>query len=181
MLVLKGLGELINKNITKAIIIFEKMFLRREQPRNIKGKVLYVYAVGMVVFILLVAVKLHTFPTYGTPTYIDAFYVVFITFSTVGFGDLTFGGSSENVPVTLLGLTLVSTTINAISVWFENREQETNRCMRCCKGNRRTNRTEIINDSGVEETELKTKISTGTSTDPHTTVLEIDTSDSVWT
>ena len=149
------MGELINHSITKSIIIFEERILGREHPRNIKEKALYVFGFAMVVFLLLVAVKIYTFPNYGNPTYIDSLYVLFITFTTVGFGDITFVDSSVNVPVTLLGLTLVSTTINAISVWLENREQETNRCIKCCQGNKTTNRTDGIDESGVEGIELE--------------------------
>ena len=144
------MGELLNQQFTKAIETFEKKILRKEQPTNIKGKVLYVFAAGMIIFILLVAVKIYTFPKYGNPTYIDSLYVLFITFSTVGFGDITFVDSSVNALVTLLGLTLVSTTINAILVWFEDK----NRCIKCCKGNKSTNRTEVMQEPGVEETEL---------------------------
>lgn len=118
---------------------------------------MYVFGFGMIIFILLVAVKIYMFPKFGSPTYIDSLYVLFITFATVGFGDITFVDSSENVPVTLLGLTLVSTTINAISVWFENREQESKVCLKCCKGNKTANRTETIHDSVAQGTDLKTE------------------------
>ena len=156
LLVLKGIGELINHIITKAIISFEKKLLGREQPQNIKEKALCVFAVAMVVLILLIAAKIYAFPKYGNPTYIDSLYVIFITFTTVGFGDITFVDSSVNVPVTLLGLTLVSTTINAISVWLENSgEQETNRCMNCCKENKTGIRAEGIHESGAKGIELK--------------------------
>lgn len=133
LLVLKGGGELLNKLITKAVIAFEKRFVKKERPQNIKGKVLCVFALGMVLCIVLVAVKVYTFPKYGNPTYIDSLYVLFMTFATVGFGDITFVGSNEGVPVTLLGLTLVSTIINAISVWLENRGADS--CIKCFKGN----------------------------------------------
>lgn len=133
LLVLKGGGELINKHITKAVITVEKRLFRTEQPQNIKGKVLCVFAFAMVLCILLMAVKVYKFPRCGNPTYIDALYVLFTTFTTVGFGDITFEGTSKSIPVALLGLTLVSTIINAISVWFENRG--TVRCIKCYKGN----------------------------------------------
>ncbi|KAL9955953.1 hypothetical protein ACROYT_G037360 [Oculina patagonica] len=133
LLVLKGGGELLNNLITKAVIAVEKRFFKREQPQNIKVKVLCVFALGMVLCILLVAVKVYMFPKYGNPTYIDSLYVLFMTFATVGFGDITFVGSNEGIPVTLLGLTLVSTIINAISVWLENRG--TDSCVKCFKRN----------------------------------------------
>lgn len=75
LVVLKGMGELINHNINKVITKFEQKFLKREQPRSIQVNVLYVYAVKMVVFILLVAVKIYTFPKYENPTYIDSLYL----------------------------------------------------------------------------------------------------------
>lgn len=68
------MGELINHNINKVITKFEQKFLT-QQPRSIQVKVLYVYAVKMVVFILLVAVKIYTFPKYKNPTYIDSLYL----------------------------------------------------------------------------------------------------------
>ena len=135
LVVLKDGGEIINKHITKAIITAEKKLFRVEQPQNVKGKVLFVFAFAMVLFILAMAAKVYVYksPNYGNPTYIDALYVLFMTFTTVGFGDITFGGTSRSIPIALLGLTLMSTIINAISVWFENKG--TFRCIKCSKGN----------------------------------------------
>ena len=133
LLVLKGGGELINKHITTVVITVEKRLFKTEQPQNVKGKVLCVFAFVMVLSILVMAVKVYSFPGYGNPTYIDALYVLFMTFTTVGFGDITFEAGSKSIPVALLGLTLVSTIINAISVWFENRGTVT--CIKCYKGN----------------------------------------------
>lgn len=167
LLVLKGGGELINKLITKAVIIVEKSFLRKEQPRNIKGKVLCVFAVSMVLCIVLAAVKVYKFPKNGNPTYIDSLYVLFMTFATVGFGDITFAGNNDGVLVALLGLTLVSTIINAISVWFENRGTE--RCVKCFKGNatnsvcNESNHTaEIEHDAEGTEEAAELKMTTST-------------------
>jgi len=133
LVVLKDGGELINKHITKAVITVEKNLFRTEQPQNVKGKVLSVFAFAIVLCILTLAAKAYTFPKYGNPTYIDALYVLFMTFTTVGFGDITFEGTSRSIPIALLGLTLMSTIINAISVWFENRG--TVKCIKCCKVN----------------------------------------------
>ena len=131
LVVLKDGGEIINKHITKAVITVEKNLFRTEQPRNVKGKVLCVFAFAMMLCILALAAKVYTFPNYGNPTYIDALYVLFITFTTVGFGDITFEGTNRSIPIGLLGLTLMSTIINAISVWFENRGRV--RCIKCHK------------------------------------------------
>ena len=133
LVVLKDGGEIINKHITKAVIKVEKNLFRTEQPQNVKGKVLCVFAFAMVLCILALAARVYTFPNYGNPTYIDALYVLFITFTTVGFGDITFEGTNRSIPIALLGLTLMSTTINAISVWFENRGSV--RCIKCEKVN----------------------------------------------
>ena len=133
LFVLKDGGEIINKHITKAVIKVEKNLFRTEQPQNVKGKVLCVFAFAMVLCILALAARVYTFPNYGNPTYIDALYVLFITFTTVGFGDITFEGTNRSIPIALLGLTLMSTTINAISVWFENRGSV--RCIKCEKVN----------------------------------------------
>ena len=133
LVVLKDGGEMINKHITKAVIKVEKTLFRTEQPQNVKGKVLCVFAFAMVLCILALAAKVYTFPNYGNPTYIDALYVLFITFTTVGFGDITFEGTNRSIPMALLGLTLMSTIINAISVWFENRGSVG--CMKCDKVN----------------------------------------------
>ena len=133
LLVLKGGGELINKLITKTVITVEKKLFKKDQPQNINGKVLCVFVLVMVLCVLLVAVKIHKFPKHGNLTYIDSVYVLFMTFATVGFGDITFVGSNDGVLVTIFGLTLVSTIINAISVWLENRGSDG--CIRCFKGN----------------------------------------------
>lgn len=133
LVVLKDGGEIINKHITKAVIKVEKNLFRTEQPQNVKGKVLCVFAFAMVLCILALAARVYTFPNYGNPTYIDALYVLFITFTTVGFGDITFEGTNRSIPIALLGLTLMSTIINAISVWFENRGNV--RCIKCDKVN----------------------------------------------
>ena len=133
LVVLKDGGEIINKHITKAVIKVEKNLFRTEQPQNVKGKVLCVFAFAMVLCILALAARVYTFPNYGNPTYIDALYVLFITFTTVGFGDITFEGTNRSIPIALLGLTLMSTIINAISVWFENRGSV--RCIKCEKVN----------------------------------------------
>lgn len=133
LVVLKDGGEIINKHITKAVITVEKSLFGTEQPQNVKGKVLCIFAFAMVLCILALAAKVYTYPKYGNPTYIDALYVLFITFTTVGFGDITFEGSSRSIPIALLGLTLMSTIINAISIWFENRGSV--RCINCYKVN----------------------------------------------
>lgn len=133
LVVLKDGGEIINKHITKAVIKVEKNLFRTEQPQNVKGKVLCVFAFAMVLCILALAARVYTFPNYGNPTYIDALYVLFITFTTVGFGDITFEGTNRSIPIALLGLTLMSTIIDAISVWFENRGNV--RCIKCDKVN----------------------------------------------
>ena len=133
LVVLKDGGEIINKHISKAVITVEKNLFRTEQPQNVKGKVLCVFAFAMMLCILGLAAKVYALPKYGNPTYIDALYVLFMTFTTVGFGDITFEGTSESLPIALLGLTLMSTIFNAISVWFENRG--TVRCTKCYKGN----------------------------------------------
>jgi len=137
-----------------------------------------VFAFAIVLCILALAAKVYTFPEYRNPTYIDALYVLFMTFTTVGFGDITFEGTGGSMPIALLGLALMSTIINAISVWFENRG--TLRCIKCCKVNvtssvcsESTNqatdikRSEVQDDKHVSEatqevTELK--MSTPTST-----------------
>lgn len=131
LVVLKDGGEIINKHFTKAVITVEKFLFRTEQPQNVKGKVLCVFAFAMLLCILALAARVYTYPKYGNPSYIDALYVLFITFTTVGFGDITFEGSSRSIPMALLGLTLMSTIINAISVWFENRGSV--RCIKCYK------------------------------------------------
>jgi len=174
LVVLKDGGEIINKHITKAVTTVEKKLFRTEQPQNVKGKVLCVFAFAMALCILAIAAKVNKFPKYGHLTYIDSLYVLFMTFTTVGFGDITFGGTSRSIPIALLGLTLMSTIINAISVWFENRG--TVRCIKCYKGNvtssacsdNRSHTAGIQNDGDVpaEATEEVTevKMSTPTST-----------------
>ena len=133
LVVLKDGGEVINKHITKAVKMVEKNLCRTEQPQNVKGKVLCVFVFAMVLCILALAAKVYSFPKNGNPTYIDALYVLFITFTTVGFGDITFEGTSRSIPMALLGLTLMATIINAISVWFENRGSV--KCIKCYKVN----------------------------------------------
>lgn len=174
LVVLKDGGEIINKHITKAVTTVEKKLFRTEQPQNVKGKVLCVFAFAMALCILAIAAKVNKFPKYGHLTYIDSLYVLFMTFATVGFGDITFGGTSRSIPIALLGLTLMSAIINAISVWFENRG--TVRCIKCYKGNvtssacsdNRSHTAGIQNDGDVpaEATEEVTevKMSTPTST-----------------
>lgn len=150
LVVLKDGGELINKYITKAVITVEKNLFRTEQPQNVRGKVLCVFAFAIVLCILALAAKVYTFPEYGNPTYIDALYVLFMTFTTVGFGDITFEGTGGSMPLTLLGLALMSTIINAISVWFENRG--TLRCIKCYKVNVTSS---VCSESTNQATDIK--------------------------
>lgn len=150
LVVLKDGGELINKYITKAVITVEKNLFRTEQPQNVRGKVLCVFAFAIVLCILALAAKVYTFPEYGNPTYIDALYVLFMTFTTVGFGDITFEGTGGSMPLTLLGLALMSTIINAISVWFENRG--TLRCIKCSKVNVTSS---VCSESTNQATDIK--------------------------
>ena len=163
LVVLKNGGEIINKHITKAVTTVEKKLFRTEQPRNVKGKVLCVFAFAMALCIFAIAAKVNKFPKYGHLTYIDSLYVLFMTFTTVGFGDITFGGTSKSIPIALLGLTLMSTIINAMSVWFENRG--TVRCIKCYKGNVTSS---VCSDSGnhtaATEEVTEVKMSTPTST-----------------
>ena len=78
-------GDLIKHIIEKLLVFIELKCLKRDHVEKIHRKVLFAEIFSFVVELLLRAEVTHKL--YGW-TYMDAVYSWFITFSTIGFGDL---------------------------------------------------------------------------------------------
>ena len=142
LLLLKSIGQVLNKCLNKLVLFIEKKCLLRENPENIARKVIIISCLCMVLYIVFFAI-IGSF-LYNNGTFTDHVYALFITFSTVGFGDIVLIKSEQfdiSTNITIIGLVLVSTNVEAILVYLEKREEIRMRHTRgfCCSHNRQLN------------------------------------------
>lgn len=85
-LTLKAVGDKIAELFTSLIITFEKRILKRPHPGKVETKVAITTIVITVLF-LLPLLSLIVKVRHEQWSYIESFYLTFITLSTIGFGD----------------------------------------------------------------------------------------------
>lgn len=85
-LTLKAVGDKIAELFTRIIINFEKRILKRPHPKKVETKVALTTIV-ITVFLLLPLLSLIVKVRHDQWSYIECFYLTFITLSTIGFGD----------------------------------------------------------------------------------------------
>lgn len=85
-LTLKAVGDKIAELFTRIIINFEKRILKRPHPKKVETKVALTTIV-ITVFLLLPLMSLIVKVRHDQWSYIECFYLTFITLSTIGFGD----------------------------------------------------------------------------------------------
>lgn len=105
--------------MTSIVRYFEKRVLKREEDHNVELKVLigFIIALGLDVFLEIIFVAYDEERGF---TAIDAFYCVFITATTIGFGDLTL----RNEATMIVSLSLVSTVLDGVICYMEKKIQE---------------------------------------------------------
>ena len=85
-LTLKAVGDKIAELFTRIIINFEKRILKRPHPQKVETKVALT-TIFITVFLLLPLMSLIVKVRHDQWSYIECFYLTFITLSTIGFGD----------------------------------------------------------------------------------------------
>lgn len=85
-LTLKAVGDKIAELFTRLIITFEKRLLKRPRPQKVETKVAITTIVITLMF-LLPLLSLIVKVRHPQWSYIESFYLTFITLSTIGFGD----------------------------------------------------------------------------------------------
>ena len=152
LMTLAAAGDLIKCAIEKSLIYIEVRRLKREHVANMHRKVLIATTLVFLLELLLGAAA--TYGLYGW-TYVDAVYSWFVTFSTIGFGDLVphvgqdrhFNTSSVigSLLFQLLALGTLASIINTKVEMLEERANE--RRQECChKINSCLGRKEDCND-----------------------------------
>lgn len=146
LFLIKSVGEVINRQITKAIGLFEKKVLKRDEPKQVELKVLIGFAFLLFVDVLFEAITLMIQRDF---TFIDGIYTVIITATTVGFGDITL----ENELTIVISLILLSTVLDGASCYAEKKIQE-QRAKRGCqcfgKGKKRNSTEDEMEAYGAE-------------------------------
>ena len=84
MLALKTAGELLACCIRFAVVKTETVILKRAEPEHLKKKMFTVASTLLVVLLTLASVASTFLDEW---TFLEGFYVWFITFTTIGFGD----------------------------------------------------------------------------------------------
>ena len=123
----------------KLITKLNKMCLRKDStPQQLPEKCLIFNTVLAIILIVIGAI-MEIFATSGTKepwNFVDGIYVWFITFTTVGFGDLIPGKQLPRWFVclyTLLGLCVMSALLNALTACPHlNLRSITKTCVSCC-------------------------------------------------
>ena len=87
MLALKTAGELLACCIRFVIVKTEAVILKRAKPEHLKKKMFILASTLLVVLIILASVASTFLEEW---TFLEGFYVWFITFTTIGFGDYVF-------------------------------------------------------------------------------------------
>ena len=106
---LQILGKAINKVVNKTICFVENKGLKIKEPKNSELKCLVGFVVILAIYILLIAVVASEVSGWS---YGESIYVLFITFTTIGFGDFVIRGRS--IVITALGMCLMSGLFDAI-------------------------------------------------------------------
>lgn len=136
ILFLQMVGERMLRCERLLVTKFESSCLEREgEPRHLNEKSSFL---GLVLLVIILLVGAATTVKVNDWTFFEGFYAFFITFTTVGFGDLIPGGGSTKHPVSntviriifiILGLAAMSNVINGLvsvrnckecKVFFEN-------------------------------------------------------------
>jgi hypothetical protein len=128
-LMLTAFGDRLKHVLRSCVISFEKKVLKRSQPRNIQRKSLVAVFVATIVCLSIMSAISGKIKKWDFSL---AFYVWFVTLTTIGFGDYIPDGSGTTDPVRMaleavymtmaiiLSLTLVACILHALSDWVKN-------------------------------------------------------------
>lgn len=121
ILFLQVVGERMLRSERLLVTKFESRCLKREsKPRHLNEKCAFL---GLMLLIIILLVGAATAVKVQEWTFFEGFYAYFITFTTVGFGDLIPGGGPSKHPVwntviriifIILGLAAMSNVINGL-------------------------------------------------------------------
>ena len=121
-LTLKAVGDKIAEIFTRIIINFEKRILKRPHPQKVETKVA-ITTIVITVFLLLPLMSLIVKVRHDQWSYIECFYLTFITLSTIGFGDYLPHFEKDFdfilVVVAFVGLAFVSSIFCAMNTVLE--------------------------------------------------------------
>lgn len=121
-LTLKAVGDKIAELFTRIIINFEKRILKRPHPQKVETKVA-ITTVVITVLLLLPLMSLIVKVRHDQWSYIECFYLTFITLSTIGFGDYLPHFEKDFdyilVVVAFVGLAFVSSIFCAMNTVLE--------------------------------------------------------------
>ena len=119
ILFLQFVGERMLYGEQRLVTRFEKRFLKREgEPKYLNEKCSFL---GFVLLVILLLISARTQKAIDNWTFFEGFYAYFITYTTVGFGDLIPGDNPKSawhtavrVTFIILGLAAMSNVINAL-------------------------------------------------------------------
>ncbi|KAK3733242.1 hypothetical protein QZH41_002006 [Actinostola sp. cb2023] len=157
---LKSIGEVINRQITKIVAYAEKKLLKREEPKNAELKVLIGFTVLLILDVTLEVIFVSKQRDF---TLIDSLYCVIITATTVGFGDVML----ENELTMIISLSLLSTVLDGTTCYAAKKIEEQREKQGCTcfgrKNNRNVPRDELeaygtennaVDQEGKEKTDI---------------------------
>lgn len=147
ILAFKSVGELISLGISSAIAFIERKCCK-QVPTNIEAKCTVATCLLMITMLLLGAtLQTHT----DEWSFLEGFYFWFITLTTIGYGDYIAGhetskkgnGGAKHAALrtlnltfqiawTTFGLCVVSSVLNAVAVFMEERPAGKRRCGKYC-------------------------------------------------
>lgn len=149
MYFLQIVGEIIHRAIGKAIWVVENKFIRINEPKSVELKCLIGFMTALVVYLLSMAAVVSQKNGWS---YLDSLYALFITITTVGFGDFIFKGS--NSVIIVVGLCLMSGLFNSILSYVDYTKKQAierrnlqNKTF-CCFGKK----NKVVENENVQET-----------------------------
>ena len=146
---LQIVGVIINKSISKTIGVVERKCIKSTEPRRVELKCLIGFTCSLVMYVFFIA---FFFSAKYNLSYLTSVYLLFITFTTIGFGDYVI--DQEKFLVVAVGLCLVSGLFDACTCYIEKKaEKARNKGLKmnsCCVGKNTRASQEKTEEHGLE-------------------------------
>lgn len=124
VLTLKSTGEVASFYIKKLVIFTEKIICRKPTHAHVNVKC---FMMSFLVFSLYLAVTAYFFQYVNGISYFEGFYAIFVTSTTIGFGDITMDiesltdkyGSSTITIMTVVQIPMILFNLSTVSCFFD--------------------------------------------------------------